>query len=179
MKQVLEVGSGTGQHAVHFGAAMPWLTWQTADTAEERCPASGCGWSEANLPNLRQPLELEVAGALSIDGPSGPFDAVFTANTLHIMSWPEVRDALSPRWIGVLARNAVLAVYGPFNYGGKLHEREQRGVQRVAEAAVLGSQRHPRLRSRGCAGEGNRAEARSADYAMPANNRTLVWKRGG
>ena len=67
VKQVLEVGSGTGQHAVSFGAAMPWLTWQTADMAQN-LPGIRVWLDEANLPNLPPPLELEASGPW----PTGP-----------------------------------------------------------------------------------------------------------
>ncbi len=86
VKRVLEVGSGTGQHAVHFAAALPHLVWQCSDV-----PAHLAGmqlWlDEAALPNLPPPLALDVSQGL----PRGPFDAVFTANTLHIMGWDEVQ----------------------------------------------------------------------------------------
>src|SRR5512147_2293758 len=85
-KQVLEVGSGTGQHAVSFAAAMPWLTWQTADLAEN-LPGIRMWLDEARLPNLPPPIELSAAGPW----PNERYDAVFSANTLHIMGWPEVQ----------------------------------------------------------------------------------------
>src|SRR5512139_2374874 len=84
-RQVLEVGSGTGQHAVHFAAAMPWLTWQCADMADN-LPGIRLWLDEAKLPNTPPPVELDVGGAW----PPRRFDAVFSANTLHIMGWPEV-----------------------------------------------------------------------------------------
>src|SRR5215510_6217969 len=111
-RQVLEVGSGTGQHAVFFAAAMPWLTWQTADMAEN-LPGIHLWLGEARLPNLPPPIELQAAGPW----PKGPYDAVFSSNTLHIMSWPNVQK-LFAALDGVMAQDAVLAVYGPFNYDG-------------------------------------------------------------
>src|SRR3954468_10345003 len=85
-KQVLEVGSGTGQHAVFFAEAMPWLTWQAADVAEN-LPGIRLWLDEAQLPNLPPPIELAAAGPW----PRGSYDAVFSANTLHIMSWLDVQ----------------------------------------------------------------------------------------
>ena len=83
--RVLEIGSGTGQHAVHFAAAMPHLIWQTSEL-----PAHLTGvraWlEEAALANLPPPLPLDVAGPW----PALRWDALFTANTLHIMSWAHV-----------------------------------------------------------------------------------------
>src|SRR3954452_19684801 len=85
-RSVLEIGSGSGQHAVHFAAAMPWLQWQCTDRAEH-LPGIRAWLDEAGLPNTPAPVELDVAHG---SWPSTRFDAVFTANTLHIMGWEEV-----------------------------------------------------------------------------------------
>ncbi len=170
-KQVLEVGSGTGQHAVHFAAAMPWLTWQTADMAES-LPGIRLWLEEAALPNLPPPIELEANGPW----PRGPYDAVFSANTLHIMGWPEVRT-LFAALDGVMAKDAVLAVYGPFNYGGKFTSDSNAAFdvwlkERYSQASGI----------RDFEAVNTLAESIGltlvADHAMPANNRTLVWRRG-
>lgn len=113
-RRVLEIGSGTGQHAVYFAPELPHLTWQTADV-----PAHHAGirlWLEdAALSNVLPPLALDANDA-SWHG--GRYDAVFSANTLHIMSWSEVEKCFAG--IGaVLEPDGVLAVYGPFNYGGR------------------------------------------------------------
>jgi cyclopropane fatty-acyl-phospholipid synthase-like methyltransferase len=170
-KQALEIGSGTGQHAVFLAAALPGITWQTSDRAES-LPGIRMWLDEAALPNVLQPLELDVTKTW----PRGPYDAVFTANTLHIMGWPEVQ-ALFRALDQVMARDAVLAVYGPFNYGGKFTSdsnaafdvwlkqqysaasgiRDFEAVNELAHAIGLELVR---------------------DYEMPANNRTLVWARG-
>ena len=169
-KQVLEVGSGTGQHAVFFAAAMPWLTWQTADMAEN-LPGIRMWLEEAHLPNLPPPLELQAAGPW----PKGPYDAVFSSNTLHIMGWPEVQR-LFAALDGVMAKDAVLAVYGPFNYDGKFTSASN------AEFDVWLKQRSAASGIRDFEAVNALAESiglkRLADHAMPANNRTLVWKRG-
>lgn len=168
-KQVLEVGSGTGQHAVFFAAAMPWLTWQTADMAGS-LPGIRMWLDEAALPNLPPPIELEAGGPW----PKGPCDAVFSSNTLHIMGWPSVQK-LFAALDSVMAPDAVLAVYGPFNYGGKFTSGSNAQFdvwlkQRSAESGIRDF-------------EAVNALAESiglrllADNAMPANNRTLVWKR--
>jgi cyclopropane fatty-acyl-phospholipid synthase-like methyltransferase len=169
-KQVLEVGSGTGQHAVFFATAMPWLTWQTADMAEN---LSGIRlWlDEAGLPNLPPPIELEAAGPW----PEGAYDAVFSANTLHIMGWPDVQ-ALFAGLDGVMTRGAVLAVYGPFNYGGEFTSDSNAEFdgwlkRRSAASGIRDFEAVNAL----AAAFGLRLVA---DHAMPANNRMLVWKRG-
>jgi hypothetical protein len=82
---VLEIGSGTGQHAVAFAAAMPHLTWQCSDVPEN-LPGIRMWLDEAALPNTPPPIALDVGGAW----PRQRWDAVFTANTLHIMGWPAV-----------------------------------------------------------------------------------------
>src|SRR5690348_12785666 len=112
-RHVLEIGSGTGQHAVHFAAALPGLTWQTSDLGPS-LPGIRSWLEECALPNLPEPIALDVTGSW----PEARFDAVFTANTLHIMSWTDVR-ALFAALPKVLTADAVLAVYGPFNYQGR------------------------------------------------------------
>jgi len=168
-KQVLEVGSGTGQHAVHFGAAMPWLRWQTADMAEN-LPGIRLWLEEAALPNVLPPIELDATGVW----PRGPYDAVFSSNTLHIMGWPEVQT-LFAALDGVMARDAVLAVYGPFNYGGKFTSDSNATFdvwlkQRSAASGIRDFEAVNELAS-------TIGLNLIADHAMPANNRTLVWKR--
>ena len=167
--RVLEVGSGTGQHAVHFAAALPHLIWQTSDL-EASLPGIGLWVGQARLANLPPPLELDVFGPW----PTARFDAVFTANTLHIMSWAGVR-ALFAALPGVLTENGLLAVYGPFNYDGTFTSPSN------AAFDVWLKQRSPASGIRDFSAVD--ALARSAglslveDRAMPANNRTLVWRR--
>lgn len=175
--QVLEIGSGTGQHAVHFAAAMPWLQWQCSDRAEN-LPGIRAWLDEAGLPNTPAPVELDVAHG---SWPSTNFDAAFTANTLHIMGWEEV-EAL---FVGLgemlafapVAANAfTLAVYGPFNHGGEFTSESNRDFDASLRA------RNPRMGIRDF--EAVEALARGIglemidDIAMPANNRTLVWRSG-
>ena len=166
---VLEVGSGTGQHAVHFAAAMPWLSWQCADVADN-LPGIRMWLDEAGLANTPAPLELDVRKAW----PTDRFDAVFSANTLHIMGWPEVQ-AFFAGVDRVLTNDGVLAVYGPFNYGGAYtsdSNREFDGWLKARDpASAIRDFEAVDARARGI---GLRL---MADVAMPANNRTLVWRR--
>ncbi len=170
-QRVLEIGSGTGQHAVHFAAAMPHLIWQTSEL-----PAHLTGvraWlEEAALANLPPPLPLDVAGPW----PALRWDALFTANTLHIMSWAHV-CALFAALPDVLAPDALLAVYGPFNYGGTFTSESNAAFDawlkaRSSESGVRDF-------------EAVDALARAAgltllkDCAMPAHNRLLFWRRTG
>lgn len=169
-RRVLEIGSGTGQHAVDFGAALSHLQWQTADVAAHH-QGIRLWLDDAALPNVLAPIELDVNQSA---WRSGRYDAVFSANTLHIMGWPEVGRFFAG--VGeVLEPGGVLAVYGPFNYHGAFTSesnarfdawlksrdpasgvRDFEAVDALAAAQGLSLQR---------------------DYAMPANNRTLVWRR--
>ena len=168
-RDVLEVGSGTGQHAVHFAAAMPWLSWQCSDRAEH-LPGIRQWLDEAGLPNTPAPIELDVSGAWA----RRRFDAVFSANTLHIMGWPEVQRFFEGV-DAVLATDGVLAAYGPFNYGGEYTSDSNREFDAWLKA------RDTRSGIRDF--EAVDALAREIgltlmdDVAMPANNRTLVWRR--
>ena len=176
--EVLEIGSGTGQHAVHFAAAMPWLTWQCSDRAEY-LPGIRMWLEEAGLANTPAPVELDVAV-----GPwptplrereSARFDAVFSANSLHIMGWAEV-EALFAGLDHALAGNATLLAYGPFNYGGAFSSDSNR----VFDASLRARDARMGIRDF----EAVDALARAIglrlvdDVAMPANNRCLVWTRG-
>ena len=175
-RHVLEIGSGTGQHAVHFAAAMPWLRWQCSDLAEN-LPGIRLWLDAAGLANTPAPIELDVRGAWPAQGfDAPPFDAVFSANSLHIMGWPEVQ-AFFAGVDTVLADDAMLVVYGPFNYGGEYSSDSNREFDGWLKA------RDPRSAIRDF--EAVDALARGiglalvADVAMPANNRTLAWRRGG
>ncbi len=177
---VLEIGSGTGQHAVCFAQAMPWLTWQCSDRAEY-LPGMRMWLEEAALANTPAPVALDVAMESwpapplpqEGEGHSG-FDAAFSANTLHIMGWSEV-EAFFAGLDRALADDATLVVYGPFNYGnayssdsnrqfdGWLKARDARSGIRDFEAVdALALAIGMRLVD---------------DVAMPANNRCLVWTR--
>lgn len=169
-RKVIEIGSGTGQHAVHFAAALPQLVWQSTDRADN-LDGIRAWLAEARLPNTPSPLELDVN---QTHWPAGPFDAVFTANTLHIMAWDEV-ETLFRRLPELLAADARLAVYGPFNYGGAYTspsnadfdarlkaDDPKRGIRAFEDVDALAQRA---------------GFALLADHAMPANNRCLVWQR--
>jgi SAM-dependent methyltransferase len=168
--QVLEIGSGTGQHAVHFARALRHLTWhpteQLAYLADltERVKLEG-------PPNLRAPTLLDVRQAV---WPLRSVDAMFTANTLHIMSWGEVVALFSGSG-SVLAPGGVLCVYGPFRYAGRytsdsnqefdrmLQERDpESGMRDLDAVSSLAAQYGMRL---------------DADHDLPANNRLVVFTK--
>lgn len=168
-RRVLEIGSGTGQHAVHFAAALPHLVWQTSEL-ESNLPGIRQWLEDSNLPNLPPPIALDVTDAW----PETRFDAVFTANTLHIMSWEHVR-ALFAALPKVLTGDAVLAVYGPFNYNGRFTSPSNASFDEWLK------QRSPESGIRDFAALDELAHSIGfsliEDRAMPANNRTLVWRR--
>lgn len=172
-RRVLEIGSGTGQHAVHFAAAMPWLTWQCSDRTEY-LPGIRMWLDEAALANTPAPVELDVMHA---PWPFAPrrFDAVFSANTLHIMDWSGVQ-AFFGGLADVLANDATVVVYGPFNHGGAFSSDSNRDFDASLRARDAGMG----IRDF----ESVDALARAAglqlldDVAMPANNRCLVWHGG-
>ncbi|MES2889290.1 MAG: DUF938 domain-containing protein [Pseudomonadota bacterium] len=165
----LEIGSGTGQHAVHFAAALPALCWQTSELAAN-LPGIRAWLDEAGLPNTPPPLELDVQRPL----PSGPWDAVFTANTLHIMGWPEVQQ-LFAGLPSVLAPEAVVTVYGPFKYGGAHTSPSNAGFDWSLRAD------DPRRGIRDLDAVDLLARAAGLtlieDAEMPANNRCVSWQR--
>ena len=169
---VLEIGSGTGQHAVYFAAAMPWLQWQCSDRPEY-LPGIEAWRMEAGLANTPAPLSLDVALG---PWPVRRFDAVFTANSLHIMGWPEV-EAFFAGLDNVLAEQATLVVYGPFNYGGQFTSDSNRAFDASLRArdAKMGIRDFESIDAL-ARGIGLRLVE---DVAMPANNRCLVWRRAG
>jgi len=168
-RHVLEIGSGTGQHAVYFGAHLPHLQWQTSDRVQNH-PSILAWLHEAQLPNVAPPLALDVDGAW----PAGHYDGIFTANTCHIMSWKQVQAMFAG--IGrVLAADGVLCVYGPFNYGGRY--TSEGNAQFDAALRAQAPQMGIRDAEAVCALAARHGLALQSDHAMPANNRLLVWRR--
>jgi SAM-dependent methyltransferase len=169
---VLEIGAGTGQHAVHFARGLPQLSWQPTEQFENLSALAARVALEGPC-NLLAPLELDVEHATwPCDADS--VDAVFTANTLHIVSWPQVQALF--RGVGrVLRDDGLLIVYGPFRYGGQFTSHSN-----AAFDADL-RQRDPASGIRDFEAVDALAAAQGLriveDHAMPANNQTLVWRR--
>ncbi|MGB0848311.1 MAG: DUF938 domain-containing protein [Thiolinea sp.] len=167
-KAVLEIGSGTGQHAVYFGAAMPHLNWHTSDQAVYH-EGIRLWLEEAQLSNVHMPLTLDVQQA---NWPPLNVDAVFTANTFHIMSEAMVADCIAG--VGkLLATGGLFIVYGPFNYQGEYTSAsnasfDQWLVMQNPESAIRDFEKVNRLAEEA-------GMALQEDYAMPANNRILCW----
>jgi cyclopropane fatty-acyl-phospholipid synthase-like methyltransferase len=168
---VLEIGSGTGQHAVYFAEHLPHLTWQPSDRS------GAVQWLERRLEiegpvNVASPLILDVN-----DHPWGvEVDGIFSANTFHIMSWQEVEQFFAG--VGdVLRRPGTLCVYGPFRYDGGYTSESNARFDRSLRAQA------PHMGIRDFEAVNMLAEAQGltlvADYSMPANNQSLVWRING
>jgi cyclopropane fatty-acyl-phospholipid synthase-like methyltransferase len=166
--EVLEIGSGTGQHAVHFASMVPGLIWQTSDLAEN-LPAINAWINDSHRSNLPEPIELDVRSGWM----NKTYDLIFSANTFHIMNQDQVEQCLL-RCTGCLKVEGHLIVYGPFNYHGSytslsneqfdgwLKSRDpQSGIKHFEWINTIASQSGLQLIS---------------DIAMPANNRILIWR---
>jgi cyclopropane fatty-acyl-phospholipid synthase-like methyltransferase len=168
--KVLEIGSGSGQHAVYFGKHLPHLSWQPSDV--DSCHPSINAWlDDAQLSNVDKPLPLDVS---SQRWPDDDFDGVFSANTTHIMSWPQVIDMFNG--IGsILKKRGIFCLYGPFNYGGQYTSESNERFDNWLKARdpLSGLRNFEDLdqlaRSSGMAFR--------HDYEMPVNNRLLVWRK--
>jgi SAM-dependent methyltransferase len=168
-RKVLEIGSGTGQHAAYFARSLEHLVWQPSDVADS-LPSIAAWAAEAGAANLAAALELDVDQPF----PGVEADAVFSANTCHIMSWRQVERMFAA--VGsLLPEGGVFALYGPFNYGGQatsasnaafdasLRRRDAASGLRDAEAIVALAARHQIKLEEDC--------------SMPANNRLLLFRR--
>ncbi len=171
-KTVLEIGSGTGQHATLMASRLPQLIWQPTDCAEYLVDLAA--WVRRNGPgNIRAPLELDVRDD---PWPVSSVDAVFSANTLHIMSWECVEFFFSGAG-KVLEDDGVLCIYGPFSYSGRFTSDSNARFDEFLR------QRDPHSGIRDFQAVSALAEEQGlsllADHAMPANNQMLVWRRRG
>ena len=167
---VLEIGSGTGQHAVFFAHQLPHLTWHTSDRAEYHDGI--LQWLEdAGLNNTRPPLRLDVS---QDDWPHLDVDAIFSANAVHIMAWENVRDFFEAAG-EILPKDALFILYGPFNYNGQYSSEsnarfDQWLKQRDPNSGIRDFEALNQLAL-------NAAFKFKKDIEMPANNRILVWKK--
>ncbi|AOY86801.1 methylase [Marinobacter salinus] len=166
--KVLEVGTGTGQHAVHFAKAMPHLQWQPTDHPDAAHIARP-RLQQAALPNVLPMIELDVGNS---HWPVDSFRWVFSANTAHIMAWNEVEQMF--HHIGErLPKDGAFCLYGPFNHQGQFSSDSNRQFDQHLRA------RAPHMGIRDLEDLSALAEAvgliLAANYAMPANNRLLVF----
>jgi cyclopropane fatty-acyl-phospholipid synthase-like methyltransferase len=168
--KLLEIGSGTGQHAVMFAKALPGIQWHTSDRAE-MLPGIEAWLAEAQLANLYAPIPLDV---LSDPWPGQLFDAAYSANTAHIMP-EEAVEAMFTGVASILQPGAEFLLYGPFMYDGEHSSEsnkrfdhwlrsceEHRGIRDVSWLQQFADPMGLLLEE---------------DIAMPVNNRILVWRR--
>ena len=171
-KTVLEIGSGTGQHAVTFARELNHLIWQTSDL--EPSHAGIREWiGESKLANVREPVVLDV---LQDSVEPGAYDAVYSSNTAHIMSYAAVRRMFE--LVGeTLARDGVFCLYGPFSCDGKFStaSNAEFDVSLRARNASMGIRDLLELDAMACSNGLKLAK----HYAMPANNLTVVWNKTG
>lgn len=169
-QHVLEIASGTGQHAVYFGRALPHLSWQTSELTQNHDGI--LAWlNEIKLPNVLPPITINVNDA---KWPVEIVDTVFNANTVHIITWPEV-ERLFAGIARVLNPSGILCLYGPFKYKGEftsesnacfdalLKSRNRNSGIRDFETINRLAETHDLLLVK--------------DVAMPNYNQTLVWQR--
>jgi len=169
-KHVLEVGSGTGQHAVYFAKHLPHLIWQTSDQ-EPYHQGINLWLDEAQLVNTRPPISLNVSDS---NWPQLNIDTIFSANAVHIMSWNNVVDYFLHGG-ELLEKNGLFILYGPFNYNGKFTSQSnasfdqwlksrnsQSGVRDFEALDELANKNHMFLKH---------------DIEMAVNNRILCWKK--
>ena len=165
--QVLEIGSGTGQHACYFAKHLTHLIWQPTDKAEN-IPGINLWQESCKLANLKPAIALDITDELwHCDN----IDAAFTANTLHIMSEKQVQIGFAN--LGKrLNPKALLCIYGPFKYNGTYtsdsnaqfeswlkSQNPLSGIKNIEDILLLASELGLSLIN---------------DFDMPANNRLLV-----
>ena len=169
-QNVLEIGSGTGQHAVYFAANLPHLIWQPSELAENL--SSIQAWIEFDkVKNIKAPIELDVCKR---PWPITQTQAIFSANCFHIMSWELVEHFFKGTG-EVLSNDGILYVYGPFSYRGKHTSQSNEEFDDYLR------RRDPLSGVRDFVDVDGLAKLQSLDliqdFAMPVNNRSLVWQK--
>lgn len=167
---VFEIGSGTGQHAVHFAAALPHLIWYPTEQLAQ-LPDLAMRIETYGTPNIARPAPLDVRQKV---WPVESVAAVFTANTLHIMAWAAVQDMFAG--IGrVLQAVGTLCIYGPFLYSATNTSASNHAFNEMLQ------ERDPESGLRNIeqiAAEANKSGLQiMQDYEMPACNRCLVLQK--
>lgn len=171
-RRLLEIGSGSGQHAAHFASSLPQLSWQPTEL-DVYLESLAANLQRHGGDNILPPRVLDVTAP---HWPGAPYDAVFTANTLHIIGWTEVEALISG--VGrVLQRGGLLCIYGPFRYGGHYTSDSNGEFDRWLRC------RDPRSGIRDFEAVDTLAAAEGLvlehDFAMPANNQLIIWRRDG
>ena len=177
---VVEVGSGTGQHVVHFARHTPDLVWWPSDLNESHLKSIAAWRKHAGLANIRDVQRIDLAdpgwvAAFQAAGGPASLSAIFCANVIHIAPW-SVAEGLFAGAGRLLSPDGLLVLYGPFKRDGKhtavsnavfdtsLREgNPQWGVRDIADVAALAARHGLALRE---------------TVEMPANNMILVFARG-
>ncbi len=169
---VLEVGSGTGQHAAYFAAGLPYLVWQPTDLPEN-FPSIRAWAADAGLPNLRTPLELDLLAGVE-RWPVTSAAAIVCINTVHIVAWSGVENLFAGAG-RVLAPGGVLYVYGAYRYATRPLEPSNESFDQWLKA------RDPASGVRDFEAVNDRAHKNgldlAGDRAMPGNNRSIWWNK--
>ena len=168
---VLEIASGTGEHAAYFATHLPHLTWQPTDTDPDALASIAAHRATANAPNLRAPIEIDVTAPV---WPVTRADAVVSINMIHISPWSAAQGLMTGA-AKLLAASGVLYLYGPF---------KENGVHTAPSNAAFDASlkaRDPRWGVRDVGDVRALADSHGFDFveriAMPANNLSLVFRR--
>lgn len=169
---VLEIASGTGEHAAHLAAALPHLTWQPSDTDPAARRSIAAHARRAGLTNIETPLDLDAA---SDRWPDGPVDAIVCINMIHIAPWAAAEGLMAGAG-RILRPGGTLYLYGPFREAGR-HTSESNAA---FDAGLRERDPHWGVRDR------ESVSALAAEHglrlvrhiAMPANNVSLIFRLG-
>ena len=172
INHVLEIGSGTAQHAIHFAQACPDLQWQTSDQ-EHYHEGIHAQLNNAGVANTILPLTLNVNQTTWVPNQE-VYDGVYTANTFHIMTWDDVQ-AFFKGLPSVSKSNSYLFVYGPFKYAGQFTSESNAVFDQSLRSRGVGSA----IRDFEAVDDLARAAGFTLqkDTPMPANNQCIVWQR--
>ena len=171
--RVLEIASGSGQHAVFFAERLPGLTWLTSDVDPESLPAIEDWIAASGVKNVEAPRRIDASRSDWADG-LGPIDAIFNANMIHIAPW-EVATGLLAGAGRALGRGGLLLLYGPFKVGGQ-HTSESNAAFDVSLQA-RDARWGVRDRERVVEGAAAAGLVLRETNALPANNQLLVFER--
>ena len=165
--KVLEIGSGTGQHAVWFAPRLPWLDWQPSDLENHQDDINK--WLRSYpAPNLRKPIVLDVGSVW----PKTCYDAIFSANTSHILSWENVEYMITGA-ASMLPKNGIFCLYGPF----KIRDMDMAPGNAAFDKKLKVSSpkrglRHVEMIDKIATSSGLQM---TENVSMPENNRILSW----
>ena len=167
---ILEIGSGTGQHAVFFCERLPQCIWQPSEISSS-LDVLRKGVYGSGLPDLRSPIVLDV---MDDNWHVDELDVIFSANTAHFMPWPSVFKMISGAY-RTLKKDGIFCLYGPFHYEKKIVSEGNRRLDRWLREQGKG------LRIRGFEAlvilAANQSLILRHDIEMPANNHLLVFQK--